>query len=135
MKRRCLNPNYSQYKDYGGRGIIICERWLVFENFLADMGERPRGATLERVRNEAGYEPGNCRWATRQEQNRNSRHNRLISFNGITQPLVWWAEQTGNSYEALINRLRRNWPLARVLSPPMFKRVRGQKEPNDAACD
>jgi hypothetical protein len=74
MKQRCLNPNNKNYKDYGGDGITVCERWIKFENFLEDMGERPIGTTLDRFPNKRGnYEPGNCRWATLSEQNKNRR--------------------------------------------------------------
>lgn len=75
MKRRCLNPNDPAYKNYGGRGITICEKWNSFENFLADMGERPKWATggIDRIDNDGNYEPKNCRWATILQQNRNKR--------------------------------------------------------------
>lgn len=74
MRRRCLTTTFARYKDYGGRGITICDRWLEsFVNFLADMGERPAGLTLDRIDNDGNYEPGNCRWATQSEQVRNQR--------------------------------------------------------------
>lgn len=74
MKGRCLNPNHDAYKNYGGRGITICERWLhSFENFLADMGERPENKSLDRKEVNGNYEPSNCRWATRKEQANNTR--------------------------------------------------------------
>jgi hypothetical protein len=73
MKSRCLNPNDSRYKDYGGRGIKICDRWMDYRNFLADMGSRPEGLTLEREEVNGNYELSNCRWATQKEQRANQR--------------------------------------------------------------
>lgn len=73
MKQRCLNPNRSDYKYYGGRGIRICEAWHWFPYFLADMGIRPEGKTLDRINNEGDYEPSNCKWSTRTEQSNNCR--------------------------------------------------------------
>jgi hypothetical protein len=73
MMTRCRNKNAKDYKKYGGRGIIICERWLDFNNFLIDMGQRPKGHTLDRINNEGNYEPMNCRWATPRTQQLNSR--------------------------------------------------------------
>lgn len=77
MKSRALNPNVTGWQYYGGRGIKVCERWLDFRNFLQDMGERPEGTSLERIDNDKGYEPGNCKWATKQEQFFNRRGTKL----------------------------------------------------------
>jgi hypothetical protein len=81
MWQRCTDPNSISYADYGGRGITVCERWRKFENFLADMGERPGGKrgsadhhSIDRIDNDGNYEPGNCRWATPKEQRANQRH-------------------------------------------------------------
>lgn len=73
MRQRCNNPNANGFRYYGGRGIAVCQRWDSFEAFLHDMGERPPGLTLDRINPDGNYEPGNCRWATWETQNRNKR--------------------------------------------------------------
>lgn len=77
IHQRCNNPNSPAYEDYGGRGITVCEQWNTFENFLEDMGEGPEGLTIDRKDNDGNYEPGNCRWATPKEQNRNTNRTKL----------------------------------------------------------
>lgn len=81
-RNRCFNPNNKNYKDYGARGITMCERWNNFLNFLQDMGEKPTGLTLDRINNNGNYEPNNCRWATISQQNSNQRK-RTIKSKGI----------------------------------------------------
>lgn len=96
MKSRCGNPKHRAFKDYGARGIVVCERWAdSFENFLADMGERPPGATLDRKDGDGNYEPGNCRWASRKEQQRNRRVTRFITINGERLSAAEWQERLG----------------------------------------
>src|SRR5574343_984871 len=85
MKRRCLCPTFKQWKDYGGRGITVCDRWLVYGNFIADMGPRPEGGTLERKDNNGHYEPGNCFWATRSQQANNRRDCRYVEIGGVVR--------------------------------------------------
>ena len=86
MRKRCLNPNASNYARYGGRGIEVCERWSRYQNFLADMGESPDGRSIDRINNDGNYEPGNCRWATASEQRRNQRPHKTKRSSASPQP-------------------------------------------------
>lgn len=123
MIQRCTNPNYNRYKDYGGRGIAICEEWLEFSNFLKDMGKRPPGYTLERRGNERGYCPENCYWATRKQQQRNTRRNHLIIHERKTQCVSAWAEETGISKNTILWRLNHGWSTERALTTPVGKEM------------
>lgn len=110
MIQRCENPAKKSYPRYGGRGIRVCERWRVFENFLADMGEAPEGFSLDRIDNDGNYEPQNCRWASTAEQNRNRSITRRITAFGKTQCLAEWAREVGINEDALRFRLKRGLP-------------------------
>ena len=105
MKQRCFNKNNPRYKDWGGRGITVCKRWMIFENFLADMGEKPKGKTLDRKDNDGNYCKKNCRWATREEQQNNTRQNRIIIYKGKTQNLTQWARELKMDRQKLSNML------------------------------
>lgn len=118
MWDRCtLASNYG-FPNYGGRGVTICERWSKFENFLADMGERPAGKTLDRKDSNGEYSPANCRWATRVEQARNQRNNVNLTHNGKTQCVSAWAKDAGISYQLFQQRIAKGWPMERALQPP-----------------
>lgn len=111
MKTRCNNPSKHDIKNYGNRGIIVCKRWLnSFENFFSDMGEPPEGKSIERIDNNKGYSPENCKWATRKEQMRNTRYNRMVSYRGQTRCVAEWAEVLGIKGKILINRLNSHSP-------------------------
>lgn len=112
MKQRCHNPNSTEYHNYGGRGIIVCERWRdSFENFLADMGERPEGMSIDRIDNDGNYEPGNCRWATSAEQARNKRTNNLVTFQNRTLTVMDWARYFKIPRSTLYARVKKGLPV------------------------
>jgi hypothetical protein len=98
MRWRCLNPKATGYKYWGGRGVTICERWLNFDNFLADMGPRPAGTMIDRIDSNGNYEPGNCRWATISEQIRGRRMTRL---NSEAVKVIRWAYLRGLTQKKL----------------------------------
>jgi hypothetical protein len=117
MKGRCFNPRVEMYPHYGGRGITVCARWRdSFEAFLADMGHCPTGFWIERNDPDGNYEPGNCRWATPKEQQRNRRNTLRLTLNGRTQAIGDWAEETGLSVATIRGRCRMGWPDERTLT-------------------
>lgn len=119
MKGRCSNKNVKEYKNYGGRGIEVCERWNDFAKFLEDMGERPEGMSIDRIDNNKGYSPDNCQWASRKTQNSNKRNNVLMTSHGITLTAKAWSEKLGISYQTLMSRIRYGWTHERILSEPI----------------
>lgn len=119
MKGRCLNPVSPSYSDYGGRGITVCGRWLGkegFSKFRDDMGERPRGKSLDRINVNGNYEPGNCRWATPTEQGNNKRNNRRIEHGGQNKTATEWARYHGISPALAIGRIHKGWEPWRAVS-------------------
>ena len=118
MRARCLNPRHQSFARYGGRGIAVCERWLEsFESFLADMGLRPHGADLDRIDNDAGYSPSNCRWATRKENSRNRRSRRVVDTPDGQMLLCEAAERYGLKAGTIARRIAAGWPVDRVFLP------------------
>jgi hypothetical protein len=117
MKDRCLNPRNDRYADYGGRGITVCTAWREsFEQFYADMGEPPTDShTIDRKDNSVGYQPDNCRWATKTEQNNNTRKNVLLTHDDRTQTIAQWARELGLSPKTLAKRIRNGWDIQRAL--------------------
>lgn len=120
--QRCTNPNVANWMDYGGRGITVCDRWLKYENFITDMGKRPtQKHSIERIDNDAGYSPGNCRWATRPEQAKNKRNNHVIELFGRSQHLAEWAREYGISHTLILSRLRAGWTEEDSVTKPARK--------------
>ena len=107
MKQRCLNPRATGYRNYGGRGIRVCERWMTFENFLSDMGNRPDGTSLDRIDNDGHYEPNNCRWATAREQGLNRRMSVFLVVDGRKIGASELGEMLGIAPSAARNRVRK----------------------------
>lgn len=122
MKARCNTPTATGYKNYGGRGIKVCDRWnRSFDNFLVDMGRRPDGGySIERLNHNDNYTPENCKWILMTEQGKNKSNNRLITYGGKTQIISLWARELGMSHQTLTNRLNLyRWPVSRAFETPV----------------
>lgn len=120
MVQRCTNPNDKKYRHYGGRGIAVCERWRSdFTAFAADMGPRPPGGTIDRIDNDGNYEPANCRWATKAEQNSNRRTTLMVQVDGQEIPLSEACKRYRIPYATARHRLHRGWPVSRILELDM----------------
>lgn len=127
MIRRCHKSYDQDFHNYGGRGIVVCDRWRQsFASFIEDMGDRPPGKLcIERLDNNGHYEPGNCVWATYKEQNRNTRRNRWVTIRGETRCLSDWASYLGIDKTTLKNRLDKGWDEAALLLPSQGNAIRG----------
>lgn len=121
MKGRCHNPRNKCWPWYGAKGILVCERWRnSFLAFYEDMGPRPIGMTLERENTSKGYEPGNCRWASWDDQRRNKTNNRWYTFNGKTLIMADWEKELGMKHGLLRTRIDKyGWSIERALSTPV----------------
>jgi hypothetical protein len=120
---RCTNPRHKSYADYGGRGITVCQRWMRFETFISDMGPRPSGKhTVERVDNDAGYQPENCVWALQAQQAVNKRNNRHITHDGQTLTVSQWAAAVGLKAATIYTRLHNGWSPAAAITTPLLRR-------------
>lgn len=128
MNQRCRNPKNDRWKDYGGRGITICDQWLDFMNFLVDMGERPEGMQLDRKNNDLGYSPENCRWATRRQQQNNRRDNSIIEFNGERRSATEWSRILGFARGVIQYRLKSGWSAQDIVSTPCQIKSKGQSK-------
>lgn len=129
MRHRCNNPKNAHYRNYGGRGIRVCERWDDFTKFISDLGPRPTpGHTLERIDNDGDYCPENVCWATRRTQTRNRRIKRLLTLNGETHPTWVWARRLGVPLSRLHSRLHRGWSERRTLTQPFNVRIRASNK-------
>lgn len=129
MLSRCTNMDNQDYHHYGGRGIKVCDRWSNpingVSNFIEDMGQRPAGGEIDRIDNNGNYEPNNCRWATRQQQTRNTRVNHYVEYQGKTHCLSEWEEILGIPAKVLVDRLGKlSWDIDKAMStPPRPKKI------------
>lgn len=132
MLSRCRNPNHAAYVNYGGRGIKVCDAWHSFQQFLADMGERPPGGLLDRIDNDGDYGPHNCRWSTRKEQNSNRRNCIYVECDGEKVTLRELCRRRNLPYRPIVKRIQdRHWPIELALATPIgsgkqFKRISGR---------
>lgn len=126
LKQRCLNPNHPRFADYGGRGITVCAEWVAsFSAFYRDMGPRPAGHSIDRIDNDGPYSPGNCRWATRSQQNRNARTTRRVRGMAVAD----LAERHGLHLHTVKHRLDRGESMRDALRDPSGSHV-GQNNGN-----
>ena len=134
IKRRCYNPRSKAYSRYGGKGITVCDRWInSFENFLADMGEKPsRKHSIDRINNSLGYFPENCRWATQKQQCRNQSTNRYFFHEGENLTLAEWSERKNINRGTITTRIDRyGWSIEKALNTPAMQIFGGRHQSVD----
>jgi hypothetical protein len=129
MKARCTRATHPAWANYGGRGIRVCDQWLIsFDEFFAALGERPSPLhELDRIDNEGHYEPGNCRWSTIKENLRNTRRNRFITMDGETLTVAGWAERTGQRQDTIWHRMRRGYTEEEAVRGGIDRRLKSQR--------
>lgn len=141
IKQRCYNPNTINYKHYGDRGITVCEEWLSKDRIISKDGLSTKGwlsfkewalnngyqegLTIDRIDNNKGYSPENCRWVSRKEQQNNLRSNHLITYKGKTQTMAQWSEELGIDYRTIVTRVATlKWPIKKAFETSVKKRCR-----------
>lgn len=134
MWDRCRNPANVKFQNYGGRGIDVCDEWKDFSRFFGDMGDRPDGATLDRVNSDLGYCAENCRWSTVLQQANNSRTNRIVTANGESHTVTEWARITGLAESAIRYRLRAGWSEEDAVLTPKMRHWRDGRTIPSAGC-
>lgn len=123
IKQRCFNPNTEHYERYGGRGITICDAWAEdYSVFLTDVGEQPKGMTLERIDNNGNYEPNNVRWSSRKDQANNRVTNVFVEYQGMSKTLAQWAEHLGMKYGCIGSRWKKGVRGDALFTPAKFSR-------------
>lgn len=124
MKQRCFNPNHHKYHRYGARGITVCQRWIQFQNFLEDVGERPVGCTIDRIDNNGNYEPNNCKWASSKQQQRNMSTNIKYSYGSEELTAKELSERCGIHHSTLTYRLKKGWDVNKATTKwPKYDKV------------
>lgn len=133
MHERCTNPKHKNYKNYGGRGITICERWNEFKNFMLDMGRKPDPKfVIERDDVNGNYEPKNCKWIARKDQGRNRRNSVFVTYQGKRMLLLDLVEELGLSRGIVYGRLKAGWTLAQAIALPLSNVGPKRKKKTDA---
>ena len=131
MKSRCYNSNVPNFVDYGGRDITICEEWLndfeLFKSWSLENGYR-KDLMIDRIDNDGNYEPSNCRWSTRKEQNSNRRNNRLVEIDGVTKTFAQWADDLGINRSTALYRVRAGKTEYEALTMPVIKKRKSKGE-------